>query len=490
MSIAAPPQVIQGGMGVGVSSWQLARAVARCGQLGVVSGTALDVVLARRLQDGDADGDMRRALAQFPVPEIVTRILDRYFQPGGRAPGQPYRPVPKLTLRPSRDGQELAVVANFAEVWLAKKGHPGQVGINYLEKIQMATPAAALGAMLAGVDVVLMGAGVPREIPQLLTDLADGAVGRVSVDVAGAEEPYAVEVDPRGLLGDPLPPLRRPRFLAIVSAAVLAAYLARDETTRPDGFVVEAAPAGGHNAPPRGRLVLDEHGEPVYGPRDEVDLAKINALGLPFWLAGARGTPEGLAEATAGGAAGVQVGTLFALAQESGLRSDLRDRLRRQLTAGSLEVRTDARLSPTGFPFKVAQVPGTVSDQTVYDDRARLCDLSYLRTPYLTPSGGIGYRCPGEPVHMYVHKGGDAADTEGRGCLCNALTADIGLGQTRRDGYTEPGLVTLGSDLQGARALARSYPDGWTAADAVAWLTGGEATGPVADEPATREVAS
>ena len=45
------PKIIQGGMGVGVSSWRLARAVSALGQLGVVSGTALDQVLARRLQD-------------------------------------------------------------------------------------------------------------------------------------------------------------------------------------------------------------------------------------------------------------------------------------------------------------------------------------------------------------------------------------------------------------------------------------------------------
>ncbi|MDG4862734.1 hypothetical protein P8605_31820, partial [Streptomyces sp. T-3] len=54
----ALPQVIQGGMGVGVSGWQLARAVSRTGQLGVVSGTALDAVLARRLQLGDPGGDV------------------------------------------------------------------------------------------------------------------------------------------------------------------------------------------------------------------------------------------------------------------------------------------------------------------------------------------------------------------------------------------------------------------------------------------------
>src|SRR5450631_4774318 len=92
------PVVIQGGMGVAVSSWQLARAVSQSGQLGVVSGTALDVVIARRLQDGDVGGHVRRALEHFPVPAMAQRVLNRYFREGGRAPDQPYHPVPKLSM--------------------------------------------------------------------------------------------------------------------------------------------------------------------------------------------------------------------------------------------------------------------------------------------------------------------------------------------------------------------------------------------------------
>ena len=46
-------------MGAGVSSWRLARVVSRLGQLGVVSGTALDQILVRRLQAGDPDGQVR-----------------------------------------------------------------------------------------------------------------------------------------------------------------------------------------------------------------------------------------------------------------------------------------------------------------------------------------------------------------------------------------------------------------------------------------------
>jgi NAD(P)H-dependent flavin oxidoreductase YrpB (nitropropane dioxygenase family) len=466
------PRVIQGGMGVAVSSWRLARAVSQAGQLGVVSGTALDTVMARRLQDGDEGGHVRRALAAFPVAGMAERVLDRYFNPVGREPGRPYRPVPKLTLRQSREQQELAVVGNFVEVWLAKDGPDGTVGINYLEKVQMATPAAALGAVVAGVDFVLMGAGVPREIPRLLDDLSDGRVAGLGVDVQGAEHPYRVEVDPQALLGPAASGLRRPWFLAIVSANVLAAYLARADTTRPDGFVVEGPLAGGHNAPPRDKHARDEVGEPVYGPRDEVDLAKVALLGLPFWLAGSRGAPDRLAEAIDAGAAGVQVGTAFALSEDSGLSDPLRRDLRRQVTDGTLEVRTDPLASPTGFPFKVAQLPGTLSDADVYQERQRMCDLSYLRAPYLTADGDIGYRCPAEPAHMYVRKGGDVADTVGRRCLCNGLTAGVALGQTRRDGFSEPALVTLGSDLTGVQELAAAYPDGWTAADVVGWLTG------------------
>src|ERR1019366_8337353 len=124
--------------------------------------------------------------------------------------------------------------------------------------IQMATPAAAYGAMLAGVDVVLVGASIPRELPRLLGALARDEPVSLPVDVPGASDGQrrTVDLDPVALLGKALPPLRRPAFLAIVSAHVLAEYLARDPGIRPDGFVIEGPLAGGHNAPPRGRLTM------------------------------------------------------------------------------------------------------------------------------------------------------------------------------------------------------------------------------------------
>lgn len=102
----------------------------------------------------------------------------------------------------------------------------------------------------------------------------------------------------------------------------MATFLARNAAGSPDAFVVEAPTAGGRNAPPRGKLRLDE-AEPVYGPRDALDLDAIAALGLPYWLAGGYATPQAFVDARAAGAVGIQVGTAFAFCEESGLAPGL-----------------------------------------------------------------------------------------------------------------------------------------------------------------------
>lgn len=162
--------IIQGGIGVAVSHWKLGRAVSLLGELGVASGTALAVVLARRLQTGDPDGDMRRALAYFPVPAVAKRVLANFYQPHGKAARAPFALTPMPFLPSGAVLTELTVAADFVEVFLAKKGHSGLVGINLLEKIQLPTLPSLFGAMLSGVDYVLMGAGIPRSIPGASTD--------------------------------------------------------------------------------------------------------------------------------------------------------------------------------------------------------------------------------------------------------------------------------------------------------------------------------
>lgn len=439
--------IIQGGMGIGVSNWILARSVSTMGHLGVVSGTALSTIFVRRLQDGDVDGHIRRALQHFPLPSTVELLLDRYFLEGGRAPGRAYRLAPMYSMDSSDHLISLTVAANFVEVWLAKEGHDGVVGINLLEKVQLPTLASLYGAMLASVDYVLMGAGIPRAIPGVIDHFAAGLPTELRIAVEGdtSENGHYVHFDPVDIMGSPAPTLKRPKFLAIVSSSTLATTLVRKSSGRIDGIVVEAASAGGHNAPPRGKIEFNESGEPVYGPRDEADIEAIRALGLPFWLAGS--STGRLQEALDQGASGVQVGTAFAFCKESGLAPALKQAVLERCANETITLHTDPKASPTGMPFKVIDLPGTVSDPMVYERRTRKCDLGYLRHPYQKPDGSVGYRCPAEPVEDYVAKGGKIEDTVGRKCLCNGLAAAIDLPQTLPNDEVEPAILTAGDAL-------------------------------------------
>lgn len=458
------PWIIQGGMGVGVSNWILAKAVSMRGQLGVVSGTCVDSILVRRLQDGDIGGHVRRAMAHFPIPNVADAVLSRFFLPEGRPPRTPYKSLPMYKQSVSLARQQVTMIASFVEVWLAREGHSWPVGMNLLTKVQMPNLPTLYGAMLAGVGYVLMGAGIPREIPGVLDGLANHDAVSIKFDVEGlsAGEHEFLRFDPREHWA-PTDPLERPRFLAIISANSLATTLARKANGRVDGFVIEGPTAGGHNAPPRGELKLNERGEPIYGERDLVDLGKMTELGLPFWLAGGAGSPERLIAARAAGAAGIQVGTLFAYCEESGFTHALKDQVRRGVMRGEVNVRTDPRASPTGYPFKIVEIDGVNSRA---DGRKRCCDLGYLRTAYREQGGRLGYRCAAEPVETYVKRGGTIEDTEGRKCLCNGLFANIGHAQVRDDDVDERPIITSGDEVALLGAFFRARPD-YTAGDVI-----------------------
>ncbi|CAE79574.1 nitronate monooxygenase [Bdellovibrio bacteriovorus] len=478
------PIVIQGGMGIAVSDWRLAKTVSQTGQLGVVSGTAINSVLVRRLQDGDAAGDCRRALKAFPSQEIAQKILDTYFIEGGRPANQPYKRPPMFNLESPKALLQLTVAASFVEVWLAREGHNGLIGLNLLEKVVLPNLACLYGGLLAGVDYVIMGAGIPREIPGALDLLAQNQKATLKVPVAGAAEDGITSFDPQSVMeGTELVPLKRPYFFPIVSSAILAANLKKKSTGRVDGFIVEGPLAGGHNAPPRGPMKLNERGEPVYGTRDEVCLKEMAALELPFWMAGYYATPEKLAEVRAQGAHGVQVGTLFAFSEESGVKEEHKAQALKKITTETAPeggwIFTDPRSSPTGFPFKAARLSGTISEEALYLSRKRICDLGYLRHAYQKPDGSVGQRCPAEPVNDYVKKGGLEEDTVGRKCLCNALMADVGMGQIQAGGVEEQPLLTAGDDLNNVARMLKGKSS-YSARDVVAYLLGLDGTAQVA----------
>jgi NAD(P)H-dependent flavin oxidoreductase YrpB (nitropropane dioxygenase family) len=465
------PPIIQGGMGVAISDWRLAKSVAVQGQLGVVSGTGIGIVLITRLQEGDPEGHMRRALGHFPFPAVAQRFLEKYFVPGGIPQNQPYKRPHLWSNTPDAELVETTVIAGFVEVWLAKEGHSNPVGMNLLEKVQLPAIATLYGAILADVDIIIIGAGIPLQIPGILDKLAENQPTHYRLDVLNSTHEHTIEFDPKTYFPEASGTLKRPLFFPIISSFVLAQALLKRSSGRIDGFVIETPIAGGHNAPPRQANFNDE-GEPLYGDKDIIDYEKIKKLGLPFWIGGGYGNPQKLQEALALGAHGIQVGTAFAYCNESGMDKHHKHEVLQQVKNGGVKVRTDPLVSPTGFPFKVVRVPGTLADPGIMAERERVCDVGYLRHLYEEADGEIGYRCPAEPIKQYLRKGGKEEDTEGRVCLCNALGAAAGYPQRHRDGYIEPAIITSGDDLANLGQFLKPDADSYSAADVIRYLLG------------------
>lgn len=473
------PLVIQGGMGIYVFPWDAARKVSlhkRC--VGTVSGTGMHLVLPRLLQLGDEGGHYRRALKAFPDQEMAERILKRYFVSGGIPPTKPFKNVEQFSLNPSRNLIELTIVANFCQVWLAGEGHDGNVGVNFLEKVQLPHLSAIYGVLLAANliagDVYLMiGAGIAMQIPGVLDKLTQHELATYNTYVINADKnsTYQTHFCPRDFLHCALPELKRPLFYPVIGSSSLAQIMTKSGQLRIDGWIVEYNEfAGGHSAPPRGRLILNEAGEPLYGIRDEIDFGQLNDISLPYYLAGAFASPEKLAYALSVGAAGIQVGSIFALCDDSKINAILRAYMRKEGYNGRLVVFNDLQASPAGFPFKVVRMPNTLGDPLVYNARKRICDLGGLLQPYLRDDGTVGYRCPAEPIQSYLKKGGKLEDTENTLCLCNGLHSIVDLGQRLQDGTLERPVPTLGKNLSFLRHVMSHENDNYSIEDAIRYL--------------------
>lgn len=460
------PKFIQGGMGVNISTWFLARIVALLGALGTVSGVAAWLVLARTLQQGDPGGHFRRALTQFPYPDIADWVLREYYIPGGKKPSAPYKKVPAITLNPSRFAIALVICANYCIVWLAKEGHDRPISINWLGKMELPRLFEVYGAMLAGVNVVTMGAGIPTWLPDILDAYARGQAAEYKITVTGCPAGVIMRFDPSEFFNQPAPMLNRPAFIPIVSSNTLASWMMK--RVSPDGggiqgFVVEGPTAGGHNAPPRDRHTLNDLGEPFYGPGDEPNYSKMPP-GIPFWIGGSQ---TNLAKAVDLGAWGIQVGSIFACCDESGLAPQFKQEIIHRHWHGQLVVKADFLASPTGYPFQIVELPGTQSDKEIR--RARkpvVCDLKGLVVSCRLPGDQYGYPCPAQPKGLYQRNGGVIEDTTSVICLCNALMATAGLGSPG-----ERAVVTMGQNLKEfLDELTSPENDHYTAAEAMAYL--------------------
>jgi nitronate monooxygenase len=501
-------KLIQGGMGVYVSNWRMAKAVAMekpCITAGTVSGTGLDWVYVRLLQLGDPGGHVHRAMAAFDARfgvDIGRNICERYFIAGGKAPtarfknapqlavlglegsnviSQPVQPPEPVALVMDNNTIELLIATGFAEVWLAKEGHNGNIFINFLKKVELPLVYTMYGAMLASVNGVIVGAGNPDGLPAIRSRLANHESVNIDISVLYREpgEVFYLPFDPHLVADGKLAqyPLQRPAFLAIASLENLVISLAHSQSEAPDGFIVEHHTAGGHNAGPQGLIQIEKREQPKYSELDEPDIDAIQRVGLPFWLAGGYGSHEKLLQALDAGATGVQAGSIFALTEESGIKSVYRTAILNEIKKGT----DDAALiqttmfSPTGFPFKVVQLNDTLANEAVYTARPRVCDIGLLQQSGLTKPDADGkrrlfLRCSAAPAAGFIGKRGLLQNTENRRCLCNGLLACVGLGQVNEQSgvpQSEPAIVTLGNHLDGIRRLSHQGQTPYWVRDAV-----------------------
>ena len=432
------PELIQAGMGAYISCSRLANATSRLGALGVVSSVGLRHIVPQQVRSGDQEAI--EIAKTFPVARYVEELLS--YAPGGKRQNRAI-PMDVPDAVKGAFAKRLSAISAYVEVMRAKKGHRGMVGINVMWKCALTVLPSIYGALLAGVDAFLCGAGVPMELPEIIGKMRRGE--DLEYDpLTGTGTHVHMQISEDGT-ADVLQSRPMPKLLPILSnfafcKRLLETWNKRVEGSRPDAFVLENHAAGGHNAQPRDKV--------AFGELDQINayFDKVKELGVPIYVAGAflhGGTRKDLLYWQERGAYGIQVGSRFALSEESGLRDDLKKRALEAARDGTLRVVTDTRLSPTGFPFKFVPMEGTLGEQSVRDAQKRGCDLGYLlQSRMLTlPDGSERevYICPAMPEHQYVALGGKLEDTEGRVCLCNALLATAGYSKPDR-----PALVTLG----------------------------------------------
>jgi NAD(P)H-dependent flavin oxidoreductase YrpB (nitropropane dioxygenase family) len=431
------PRLIQAGMGIHISSAKLANSTSRLGALGVVSGAALRHIILEDIRANDAE--TIAITKKFPIEQYVEEALS--FMPGGKKHNRPVpvdTPEPRYSALPRR----LSTVAAFVEVMRAKRGHGGKVGINVMWKCPLTVLPTIYGAMLAGVDALLCGAGVPMELPDIVARIRAGQ-NMEYLPLTGTETHARMDIaDDHS--SSFLQQLKVPTMIPILSNFAFAKRLLdnweKKYSASPFAFVLENHAAGGHNAPPRNKSTFSE--------QDDIEtyFDKVLSLEIPIYAAGnfkGGGTREEFQNWISKGAYGLQIGSRFALCEESGMREDLRKQILEKNQQDGVDIKTDMNASPTGYPIKIAQLPGTISDEAIHQARKRVCNKKYLVRSHFQeqPDGSQKetYICAAMSPEEYSRLGGDPSETEGKVCLCNGLLSTAGYYQE-----VENAVVTLG----------------------------------------------
>ncbi len=323
--------IIQGGMGVGVSLHRLASAVAVLGAAGVVSSAALDVIVSARL---------------------------------GR----------------KVDAQESA----YCEITEAKQ-NGGYIGINIMVALVRDYEASVKGALDAGVDAIISGAGLPLSLPSIQ------------------------------------PPRDTALIPIISSARALEVVCKKWERLgyRPDAVVLEGPLAGGHIG-----FQIDQWQLPGNALENLFPPVKDTARkhgDFPVIVAGGIYSHDDILRFIALGADGVQMGTRFLATHESSATDSYKQAVV-EATADDILV-SAYPCSPCGLPFRLlAKSPLYIA--TLKQTRLPICNKGYVLQK---DSDGHLTKCAARmPGWKYF-------------CICNGLISSAG----HNDG--EGALYTVGA---------------------------------------------
>jgi nitronate monooxygenase len=273
--------IIQGGMGVGVSAHHLAGSVASLGGVGTIASVDL-----RQLHP-----DLLKADKRSRDPEDFTRSN---------------------------------LVAIDREIRAARRiaGSDGFIAVNVMRALrdydQQVRQACASGA-----NAIIMGAGLPLELPALTADYPDVAL---------------------------IPIVSDGRALRIT----LKRW--KRQNRLPDAVVVENPRyAGGHLGIANvGDEQQERYDYPHVLPEVRATLAEFGeeAAGIPVLAAGGINGPERLAEVMEHGADGAQVGTPFAVSEEGDAHPDFK-----QVLLGAEPTETVTFISAAGLPARAVRTP-------------------------------------------------------------------------------------------------------------------------------------
>jgi nitronate monooxygenase len=325
--------IIQGGMGVGVSLHPLAKAVAREGGLGIISSACVDRIVSKRT------GKKKN-------------IHDAVYE----------------------------------EVSLSKiRG--GFAGINIMTALGRDYTASVQGALDAGADVIISGAGLPLNLPAI----------QAPKDTA---------------------------LIPIVSSARALDIICKKWEKlgyRPDAVVLEGPLAGGHLGFRIDQVDLESNKLENLLPPVKDMARKFGDI--PVVVAGGIYTHADILKFMAMGADGVQMGTRFLATEESSAT----DAYKQSVVAAREEDIIVAYRpgSPCGLPFRVIkQSPMYVS--SLQRLRTPKCDKGYV---LMKDAEGKYTVCPAKE------------DNENYFCICNGLLSSAGYNSSE-----EEALYTVGTN--------------------------------------------